>query len=72
MESLVTKDILTYVDMEKIDSKRTNREKARALLTLMAKGQDSGFSALIEALKESGSPDLAGILEREGRQYLDV
>ena len=68
MDSLIERGIITSGERKSIYSQGESKDRSRALLDFLVDRQDDAFNALIEALKESGSPDLAGILEREGRQ----
>ena len=66
MLSLVSEDIITFEDREKINSEATTRKKAEELLALLVKRQDHAFYVLMGALQKSGSPELARILEMAG------
>ena len=69
---LVTEGIITFDDQEKIKSEKTSKEQAQALLHLLVKRQDLAFYVLTDALKKSGSPDLARILEMAGGMVIVV
>ena len=62
MVPLVTKGILTFNDRECINSATTSQRKAEELLALLVKREDRGFYVLIDALQQSGNPELARLL----------
>ena len=66
MMTLITQEIITFEDKEDINSEKTRTKKAEALLALLRRKEDRAYYALIDALKKSGSPDLARILEVAG------
>ena len=66
MVPLVSARIITFEDQDDVNSKTTRREKAKKLLALLLDKPDSAYSVLIDALRKSGSPQLARILEIAG------
>ena len=72
MVTLTSEGIITFDDKEEINSEKTSKRKAGALLHILVKRQDRGFYVLIDALKKSGSPDLARILKRAGGMVIVV
>ena len=72
MVPLTSEGIITFDDKEEINSEKTSKRKAGALLHMLVKRQDRGFYVLIDALKKSGSPDLARILKMAGGMVIVV
>ena len=58
MVTLIAQGMITFEDQDDINSEKTRTKKVETLLALLLNKQDHAYHVLIDALKNSGSPDL--------------
>jgi len=65
VDALISKEVLTFDDGERIDSKATQLDKNKEFIRLLLKGPEKGYNAFIEELrKDSVYVELADQIEK--------
>uniref|UniRef100_V9LE14 Apoptotic protease-activating factor 1 n=1 Tax=Callorhinchus milii TaxID=7868 RepID=V9LE14_CALMI len=63
MDHLISEDVLTVVDEQKVKAKTTQRERAALLLDMVLEKDNYGFMSFYNALLNEGYKDLAALLQ---------
>ena len=66
LPTLVQEAIITFDEMEKIETQSTKQHQAKELVKLVHKKEDRAFYVLIASCREKTMPHIANLLEEAG------